>query len=64
MSGNNSNSRRDFLKGSLAVGAGAALAGSLNPRMAHAAGSDVIKLALVGAGGRGSGPDCGDRSVI
>jgi predicted dehydrogenase len=50
-----SNSRRDFLKSSLAVGAGAALAGSLNARMAHAAGNDTIKVALVGAGGRGTG---------
>ncbi len=49
-------SRRDFLKGSTAVAAGAALAGNLNiARSAHAAGSDVIKVALIGAGNRGSG---------
>ncbi len=48
-------SRRDFLKGS-AVVAGAALAGGLTvARGAHAAGSDVIKAALIGAGGRGQG---------
>jgi len=49
-------SRRDFLKGSTAAAAGAALAGGLSiARSAHAQGSDVIKVALVGAGGRGSG---------
>jgi len=49
-------SRRAFLKAStLAVG-GASVAGGLGiARSAHAAGSDVIKLALIGAGGRGSG---------
>jgi len=49
-------SRREFLKGSTAVAAGAAVAGSLNiARTAHAAGDDVIKVALIGAGGRGTG---------
>ncbi len=49
-------SRRDFLKGSATVVAGTALAASLNVgRFAHAAGSDVIKVCLVGAGGRGQG---------
>jgi predicted dehydrogenase len=49
-------SRRDFLTSSLAVGAGAAFAGQVNiARMAHAAGSDTIKVALIGAGGRGTG---------
>jgi predicted dehydrogenase len=47
--------RRDFLKTSAAV-AGAAIAGCLSPsRAAYAAGSDVIKIGLVGCGGRGSG---------
>ncbi|MFV1968254.1 MAG: Gfo/Idh/MocA family protein [Pirellulaceae bacterium] len=55
MSNQNTNSRRGFLKRSIAVGAGAALAGSLNPRMAHAAGDDTIKVALIGAGARGTG---------
>lgn len=47
-------SRRGFLKTSgAAVGAG--IAGSLSvARGAHAAGSDVIKIALVGGGGRGT----------
>jgi len=49
-------SRREFLKGSSATVAGAALAGGLTvTRSAHAAGSDVIKVALIGAGGRGTG---------
>ena len=49
-------SRRDFLKGSTAVAAGAALSGGLSiARSAHAQGSDVIKVALIGAGGRGNG---------
>jgi len=51
-------SRREFLKRSTAAAAGTALAGALNvnlARMAHAAGSDQIKVALIGCGGRGSG---------
>ena len=49
-------SRRDFLKGSTAAVASAALVGGLNvARTAHAQGSDVIKVALIGAGGRGKG---------
>lgn len=49
-------SRRGFLKTSSAV-AGGALLGALAPeRFAHAAsGSDELKIALVGCGGRGSG---------
>jgi predicted dehydrogenase len=47
-------SRREFLAKS-ALG-GAALAGGLSlARSAHAAGSDVIRIALVGCGGRGTG---------
>jgi myo-inositol 2-dehydrogenase / D-chiro-inositol 1-dehydrogenase len=49
-------SRRDFLKISTAAAAGAALALNLDvARSAYAAGSDVVKIALVGCGGRGSG---------
>ncbi len=45
-------SRRDFLKTSAALAA----AGSLSlSRSAHAAGSDEIKIALIGCGGRGTG---------
>jgi len=48
-------SRRDFLKNST-VAAGVALAGGLNiARMAHAAGGDELKIALIGCGGRGTG---------
>ena len=47
-------SRRQFMKKSLL--AGGALAGGLSlARSAHAAGDDVIKIALVGCGGRGTG---------
>ena len=47
--------RRDFLKTSLAA-AGAAAVGSLPlARSAHAAGSDVIRVGLIGCGNRGPG---------
>ena len=49
-------SRRQFLQQSAAVVAGTSLAGSLSiTRSAHAAGSDIIKVAVIGAGNRGSG---------
>lgn len=49
-------SRRTFLKASTAVAATAAMAGTMSvSRSAHAAGSDILKVALVGCGGRGSG---------
>jgi predicted dehydrogenase len=44
-------SRRDFVKGGAAV---SALSGVALP-MAHAQGSDLVQVALVGCGGRGSG---------
>jgi myo-inositol 2-dehydrogenase/D-chiro-inositol 1-dehydrogenase len=46
--------RRNFIKGSSALVAGGLLAGSLTQN-AHAAGSDEIRFALVGCGGRGTG---------
>ncbi len=47
--------RREFLKISAAATAGAA-AGSLSlARSAHAAGSDVLRIGLIGCGGRGGG---------
>src|SRR5687768_14119702 len=46
-------SRRDFLK-TAGVAAGAAFASSFIARSAYAAGSDELKLALIGGGGRGS----------
>ncbi len=48
-------SRRTFLKRSTAAMAGGLAAGLSVARGAHAAGSDVIRLGLVGCGGRGSG---------
>ncbi len=53
----NSNvSRREFLKTGSSALAGATLLGALPlDRSAHAAGSDLLKIALVGCGGRGSG---------
>ena len=61
-------SRRNFLQGSLAAGAGVALASQLSvARTAHAAGSDVLKVVLIGCGGRGQGAirDCmnADKNV-
>jgi predicted dehydrogenase len=47
-------SRRDFLKTS-AVAAGAAATTLGIARNAHAAGGDVLKIALIGCGGRGTG---------
>ncbi len=56
MSETKSFSRRDFLKSSSVAVAGASLAvGSSITRSAYAAGSDTIKVALIGAGGRGTG---------
>jgi len=49
-------SRRQFLKTSTVLSAGAAVVGGLSiAQSAHAQGSDQIKLALIGAGGRGTG---------
>jgi len=49
-------SRRQFLRTSTALSAGAALVGGLSiAQSAHAAGSDEIKVALIAAGGRGAG---------
>jgi myo-inositol 2-dehydrogenase/D-chiro-inositol 1-dehydrogenase len=47
-------SRRDFLKTSAAV-AGATLASGLAVPFVHAAGGDVLRVGLVGCGGRGTG---------
>jgi predicted dehydrogenase len=47
-------SRRDFLKTSAAA-AGATLAGGLAVPFVHAAGGDLLKVGLVGCGGRGKG---------
>jgi predicted dehydrogenase len=48
--------RRAFLRNSTALAAGAAAIGGLSvARSAHAFGSDQLKVALIGCGGRGSG---------
>ncbi|WP_372899012.1 Gfo/Idh/MocA family protein [Stieleria sp.] len=47
-------SRRNFLKTSTAAAAGATLTSTI-ARTAHAQGSDEIKFALIGCGGRGNG---------
>ncbi len=48
-------SRREFLKRSALAGITAATASLSISRAAHAAGSDLLRVALIGAGGRGSG---------
>jgi predicted dehydrogenase len=48
-------SRRDFLKSTAAVGAAAVAAHLSLASSARAAGDDVIKVGLIGCGGRGSG---------
>ncbi len=51
-------SRREFLKESSTVAAGAALASGLSlsiARSAHAQGGDALRVALIGCGGRGNG---------
>ncbi len=49
-------SRRDFLKTSLAAAGGAAAFGGLSlARGANVSGSDVIRIGLIGCGGRGPG---------
>lgn len=59
-------SRRQFLKQSaVAAGAAAVLSSGLT-RSVHAAGSDLIKIALIGCGGRGTGAanDCLNAAKI
>lgn len=53
---NPSPSRRDFLvSSSVAAAAGGVLAAAAVPRAVHGAGSDILKVALIGCGGRGTG---------
>lgn len=51
---NSASSRRKFLKSTGCLAAGTALAGAIVPRV-HAAENGEIQVALVGAGGRGTG---------
>ena len=49
-------SRRDFLKTTSTLAAAGTLAGGLSlGRSAHAAGDDVLRIGLIGCGGRGTG---------
>lgn len=49
-------SRREFLRQSAVAATGGALAGGLSvARTAHAAGDDLVRIALIGCGGRGVG---------
>ena len=59
MSRMNSTNRRDFLRHSAAAGA-AVTSGLTIARGAYAAGSDTLRLAVIGSGGRGTGAaaDC------
>jgi predicted dehydrogenase len=52
-SSTNAATRRDFLAGAAVAAAGATLA-SLTPAV-HAAGSDILRVGLIGCGGRGTG---------
>lgn len=55
--------RREFLAKTSAL-AGASLAATLDPgRSAHAAGSDVLRIGLIGCGGRGAGAVASALSV-
>src|SRR5215468_3299528 len=47
-------SRREFIKTTGRIAAASALAGVAIPHV-HAAGSDLVQVALVGCGGRGTG---------
>src|SRR6267142_1726236 len=53
-SSNPLSTRREFLKTTGRMAAASALAGVALPNV-HAAGSDLIQVALIGCGGRGSG---------
>jgi predicted dehydrogenase len=51
---NKNTSRREFLKNSGKIAAASAIAAGLVPKL-YAAGSDTIRIALIGCGGRGTG---------
>ncbi len=59
----NSPTRRDMMKTSAALSAAAVLS-SLGSNFAHAAGSDALKVGMIGCGGRGTGAarDCAQAS--
>ena len=51
-------SRRSFVAAAGAAGAAASVLADPVARTAHAAGSDRLKVGLVGCGGRGTGARC------
>ncbi|MFV1995966.1 MAG: twin-arginine translocation signal domain-containing protein, partial [Verrucomicrobiales bacterium] len=53
--GGSATTRRNFMGGTAAVAAGTALSSISVATHAHAAGSDTLKVGLVGCGGRGRG---------
>jgi predicted dehydrogenase len=63
MQSQNAPTRRDVIKTTAALSA-AAVMSSLGTNFAHAAGSDVLKVGLIGCGGRGTGAgrDCAKAS--
>ena len=58
----NLTSRRDFIKSTGTIAAASALAGVVIPKV-HAAGTDLVQVALVGCGGRGGGAASNALSV-
>jgi predicted dehydrogenase len=52
---NDSFTRRDFIKSSTTAATATALAGLDISRFAHAAGSDILKVGMIGCGGRNTG---------
>ncbi|MFB3921767.1 MAG: Gfo/Idh/MocA family protein [Terriglobia bacterium] len=53
--GNDRTTRREFLKGSTAAAVGSAVVAGWTIPAVHAAGSDEIRVGLIGCGGRGTG---------
>jgi predicted dehydrogenase len=59
---NKNTSRRDFLKNSGKIAAASAIAAGIVPKL-YAGGSDTIRIALIGCGGRGTGAASNALSV-
>jgi len=62
-SGKKRASRRDFLRASATAASAAAVSSLAIGRSAHAAGSDIIKIGMIGAGGRCAGAAADAMSV-
>ena len=56
-------SRREFLVSSAILAGAAATGGLVHPRSVHAAGSDAVRIGLIGCGGRGAGAVASALSV-